>query len=198
MLISKKRLWLDRFETIRKYYKSPKFALLDLTFSLVALFSNPYRVCRRFLQKKGEENIYAYGETPFSTYEKIVAQVGVKETDVWVEMGSGRGRGCFWLAHFTKCKVIGIEWVPQFVYLSRVLKALFRMNHTPFQKSDIEAVDLEDATIVYLYGLWPKLKIPTHVKVITTGEPLDGFKVIHSFWVRFPWGRTRAFIQEKI
>lgn len=198
MLISKKRLWLDRFETIRKYYKSPKFAALDLFYSFLALFSNPYRVCRKFNQKKGLKEIYTYGETPFSTYEKIAELAGVKKGDTWIEMGSGRGRGCFWLDHFVGCKVIGVEWVPQFIRLSKCTKAIFRMNQTEFLNEDIRNVDLKNATFIYLYGLYPEIDIPKNVKVITTGEPLDGFSVRVSFWVRFPWGRTRAFVQEKI
>lgn len=186
---------MDRFETIRHYYKSPKFALLDLTYSLVALFSNPYRVCRKFLQKKGAENIYAYGETPFSTYEKIAKEAHLTSDDVWIEMGSGRGRGCFWLAHFMKCQVIGIEWIPKFVHLSQCIKLLFRVKNCTFQKSSIEDAALEKGTLIYLYGLWPEISIPSKAKVITISEPLEDYRVIHSFWVRFPWGRTRCFIQ---
>ncbi len=195
---SKRRIWQDRIQTVRKFYKSPKFAMLDLAFAFFALFSNPYRTCRKFLQKKGVKDPYAYGETPYSTYEKIASHLNLTEKDTWVEMGSGRGKGCFWLAHFMKCRVVGVEWVPQFIFLSRFMKWMFRFRNLKFERKDIEHFDLICASVIYLYGLWPKLEIPPHIKVITVSEPLEGFEVLKSFWVRFPWGRTRAFIQKKL
>lgn len=195
MSISSKRFRQDLFQTIRRYYTSPKFALIDLTFAFFALFANPYRTCRKFLQKKKQENIYGYGETPYATYERIVEQCEIGPNDIWLEMGAGRGKGCFWLSHFVKCKVIAIEWVPQFVYIARFIKALFKMNDISFELNDMEKVSLPQATVLYLYGPWPNLEIPPNTKVIAISEPLQGMKVIKSFWVRYPWGRTAAFLQ---
>ncbi len=192
----KKRLWQNRFDTIRLYYKSPKFALLDLAFGCVGLFFNPYRTCRKFLQKKGKENIYAYGETPYTTYQKIIEECGIGPQDTWIEMGAGRGKGCFWLNHFIGCKVIGIEQVPQFVWVANVFKKLFGMKDVSFIKADIQSVDLSSGTILYLYGLWPNLKVGKGTRIITTGEPLANMRILKSFWVRFPWGRTTAYLQK--
>lgn len=195
MSISKKRMRFLYLETVQKYYSCPKFALFDLSFALLALFNNPYRVCRKFNQKKGFKEIYTYGETPYSTYEKMVKECGIIEDDTWVELGSGRGKGCFWLAHFAKCNVIGVEWIFQFVLFAKIAKALFRFKGVHFERGDIEKIDLSKATVIYLYGLWPSLKLQKGVKVISISEPLEGTEVIKSFWVRFPWGRTRAFFQ---
>ena len=109
MSISRKRLWRDRLDSFRHEYKSPKFAIIDLMFGCIALFINPYRACRKFLQKRGVKDPYAYGETPFATYRRIVEMCGIGPQDIWVEVGAGRGKGCFWLAHFIGCRVIGIE-----------------------------------------------------------------------------------------
>jgi len=146
-------------------------------------------------EKKGERDVYAYGETPFTTYERIVEECGIGPRDTWMEMGAGRGKGCFWLAHFTKCKVIGIEWIPSFVSIANAVKGLFRMKRVEFECKDIEKVDVSRATVIYLYGIWPHLEIPKGVRVITISEPLQGFEVIKRFWVRYPWGRTTAFLQ---
>ncbi len=191
------RIWQDRFRAIQHYYKSPKFALIDLAFGLIALLINPYRTCRRFLRKIGEENVYAYGETPYTTYEKLVKECGIGLNDTWMELGAGRGKGCFWLAHFVGCKVIGIEQVPKFVWIAKALRLLFQVKQLEFEKGDIGKADLSRATVVYLYGLWPEIKIEKGIRVITTGEPLEGLRIIKSFWIRFPWGRTTAYFQEK-
>ncbi len=64
-----------------------------------------------------------------------------------------------------------------------------------FECNEMDTVDISQATIVYLYGHWPPLKIPRGTKVITISEPLEGYTVIKKFWVRYPWGRTTAFLQ---
>ena len=104
---------------------SIRFAFIEFSFALLSLFSNPYRVCRKFLQKKGAKEIYAYGETPLETYRKIAAVCGVGPNDEWLELGAGRGKGCFWIANLIGCRVRGIEWVPQFVWMARALKTVF-------------------------------------------------------------------------
>jgi hypothetical protein len=191
-----KRIWRDRKETFLRYYKSPRFALLDLTFGLVALFINPYRTCRKFLQKRGETNIYAYGETPYTTYQRIVEECGVTREDTWIEMGSGRGKGCFWIAHFVQCRVIGVEWIPQFVYIAKGILALFQIKNLTFKLEEMGKTDLQSATLIYLYGHFPSLQIPLGAKVLTISEPLEGLKVIKQFWVRYPWGRTAAYLHQ--
>lgn len=197
MLTSRKRLLLDRLHTIRHYYKSPKFALIDLTFGFIALFINPYRTCRKFLQQKRAQNIYAYGETPLATYQRLIEQCHITAQDTWIELGAGRGKGCFFLAHFIRCKVIGIEWIPQFTLFANLIKSIFNLSNLTFTRIDMERADLTQATVIYLYGVWPTLHIPRGVKVITISEPLPGLEILKTFWVRYPWGRTAAFLQIK-
>lgn len=193
MLISKKRIWQDRLQTARHFY--PKFAPIDLCFGLIGLFMNPYRLCRKFLQKMGADNVYAYGETPIMTYQRIVEQCEVRLSDVWIELGAGRGKGCFWLNRMVGCKVIGIEWIPSFVRIAKVLKKLFGLREIEFRCEDFEKTDLREGTIIYLYGNHPKIQIPEGLRVITMSEPLEGARVLKAFWVRFPWGRTTAYLQ---
>lgn len=191
----KKRLWQDQWYTLNHFYKKPLFACIDLTYAFMSLFLNPYRTCRKFLQQKGATEIYAYGETPLMTYQKMAWQCNVQPTDIWYELGSGRGKGCFWLGLFCHCKVIGIEWVPQFYWLSKTLKFLFRIRNVQFQKCDIEKAYLQNATIIYLYGIWPSISFPKGAKVISISEPIAGLTLIKTFWVRYPWGRTTAYLQ---
>lgn len=144
----------------------------------------------------GEEQIHYYGETPYNTYRRIVEKCQIGPQDTWIEMGAGRGKGCFWLSFFVKCRVIGIERVPQFVLLAKALKTLFRIHNVAFEKKDMKEADLSSATFIYLYGFWPDLKIPAKAKVLTISEPLPGLKVLKTFRVSYPWGRTTAFLQQ--
>jgi hypothetical protein len=69
------------------------------------------------------------------------------------------------------------------------------MDRIDFQRIDMAEADLSQATVLYLYGSFPNFSIPPDVKVITISEPLENAKVLKSFWVRYPWGRTTAFLQ---
>lgn len=198
MLTFKKRLWQSRIYDFR-YYSSIQFAFIDLLLSLITLFCNPYRICRKFLQKKGAKNIYAYGETPLSTYKRIIDLCDVNSTDTWIELGSGRGRGCFWLSCTQGYNVIGIEWVPLFVYMAKWIKLLAFAKKISFECKDINSISLPKGAVIYLYGYSKiSLDIPHGVKVISVSEPLSGLAVIKKFWVRYPWGRTTAFLQTKL
>jgi len=207
----KKRIWRDQAHAIRHYYKRPRFACLDLSFGLFSLISNPYRTCRKFLQKKGEKDVYAYGETPYSTLQKIAAASEATASDRWIELGSGRGKGCFWIAHFIGCETVGVEWVPQFVRAARFLKACFKFKNVSFHLQDMEETDFTNASVVYLYGtclseailcrLVEKMKaLPKGARVISISEPLksDAFTIKETLSVSYPWGETEAFLHLKI
>jgi hypothetical protein len=66
-----------------------------------------------------------------------------------------------------------------------------------FYREDIEKVDLSKATVIYLYGMELKQSIPANIKIISISEPLEGYRILKRFWVRFPWGRTAAYLQKK-
>lgn len=189
------RIRQEKLRTFREDYQKIRFAFIDLSFDFFAFFSNPYRVSRKFYQKKGLQNIYAYGETPYSTYRKIVKECGVSAEDTWLEVGAGRGKGCFWLVEQVGCQVIGVEWVGPFVFLAQWIKRFFRIKKVHFYKMDVEKQKLPHASFIYLYGLDPPIE-QKGVRVLTISEPIEGKKVIKSFWVRFPWGRTRAFLHQ--
>lgn len=210
MLRVKFRLIKDRLEEFRRYYRRLSFAAADLTLSLFYLFSNPYRVCRKFLQAKGIENVYVYGETPLVTLEKMVQAFGIKPEDHWLELGSGRGRTCFWMSLVWGCETRGIEWVPSFVVRANRAVRLFSLKNLEFHRQSIYEADFSWASVVFLYSTCmsedeiAKLlicmeKLPVGAKVITVSEPLShpNYFFNQSLSVSFPWGRTKAYLQTK-
>jgi hypothetical protein len=203
----KKRLWVDQWQTIRLFYPSSRFALIDLSFGLLALFSNPYRTCRKFLQKRGSADIYAYGETPLTTLKQMAEKAQLTSKDRWVELGAGRGKGCFWIAHFVGCQTVGVEWVPSFVRKARWLKAFFRMKGLSFELKAMEEADFSSATVVYLYGtclseevislLAKKMEaLPKGARVISISYPIESPSLVvkQTFEVSYPWGDTIAYL----
>jgi hypothetical protein len=193
-----RRMWSDRLYTFKTYYRHPRFALLDLLFGCIALFANPYRLCRQFVTKKGAKEIYVYGETPYATYERIAQECGIGPQDTWLEIGSGRGKGCFWLSHFVQCQVIGLEQIPFFVRCAAWMQRLFRWRRLRFACGLVEQTPLPPVTFVYLYGDFPPMEFPKGAKILSISEPLAEMEVLKSFWVRYPWGRTRAYLQQKL
>lgn len=211
LLALKRRIWKEQFASFCRYgRKSFRFALCDLSYGLWGLFSNPYRVCRRFLEKRGEEEVYAYGETPLSTLEKIVTQCQITSQDHWLELGSGRGKGCLWMEHFVGCQVTGVEWIAAFVRQSRFLASLYGFKQATFLCQDFAEAPFRKATVVYLYGTClPEAQIASLLrkmetmaigtKVITVSAPLvsSSFRLERSFSVWYPWGRTNAYLHRK-
>jgi hypothetical protein len=207
---TKIRLISDQIQVIRRYYKNKRFFLADCALFFSYLFSNPYRISRKFLEKKGAENIYAYGETPLPTLEKIVRAFDIRSENKWLDLGSGRGRGCFWISEFWGCEAKGIEWIPQFVSRASLIAKYLPSSQSEFHNTLLENGDFSWPDVVYLCGtcmsneeiqslLIRMQSLHIGTKVITITEPLNhpSYKLIQSIPVSFIWGETDAYLQIK-
>jgi hypothetical protein len=184
-----------------RYY--PKFFKIHFAFQKAYLGINPFRVSRMFLQREGAEDVYTYGETPVTTFHKIVGECGITQDDVFYELGCGRGLGMFWLNQYIGCKVVGIEKIPLFVRIGNQLSR----KEVSFKNENILNVDFCDGTVFYFYGtgfeeefirrLVKKFKqLPKGIKIITVSYPLSDFKVIKEFEVVFPWGKAAIYLSQ--
>ena len=207
----KLRLAGIRIQEICRYYRHKRFASLDLTLSILYLFSNPYRMCRKFSQSKGLKEIYTYGETPLKTLEQIVQAFHVTPADRWLELGCGRGRTCLWLSTWLGCSVRGVDWVPAFIARASLLLKLFSLPNLTFQNSSIFHTDFSWPTVVFLYStcmsdeeiqslLLSMNPLPPNAKVITISSPLNHpqYPLVRSLKISLPWGKTRAYLHHKI
>jgi SAM-dependent methyltransferase len=197
------------------YPKALKFLTIDLHLAFLYLFKNPHRISKSFLSQRGEPNVYQYGETPLTTLNHIACHCRILSHDVLYELGCGSGRTCFWLRTFVKCKVVGIDFLPEFIQKANAIKKKQHLNHIDFLNADMLSVDFSEATVIYLYGTC----LPDHLieqllasfatlkpltKVITVSYPLTDycqgklFKTIKSFPARFPWGSTIVYLSQKI
>lgn len=199
--------------TVLKRYCVWKFVLLDLSFLLILFFQNPYRVFKKFIQKNfPNENFYAYGETPYTSMEKIVKECQISPMDVFLELGSGRAKNCFWLAHFVKCKVVGIERIGSFVKIANFLKKIFQYHNLSFIQGNFFQKDFCNYSVIYLYGSCLEdneiknlaikfLHLNPMVKIITISYPLSDFNnqfvIKKSFEVEFTWGKTLCYLNTR-
>jgi hypothetical protein len=195
---------------IGRYYKNKKLLQADCLLFLLYFFSNPYRMCRKFLEKKRAHNIYAYGETPLTTLEQLVLSFNIQPEDRWLDLGAGRGRGCFWISEVWGCPTRGIEWIPSFVSRAAWIVKQLSLPRLEFQNIVMEKADFSWPDVVYLCGtcmseeeiealLIPMKALRSGAKVITISEPLNdpSYLLIQSIPVSFPWGETEAFLQIK-
>jgi SAM-dependent methyltransferase len=195
----KSALWSEQATVIRRYYpKSVRFALADLALGLCSLFFNPYRHGR----KRGE----IYGETPLTTLHRIADLCHLTASDTWLELGSGRGKSCFWIAQFAGCRAIGLEKIPLFTHLARFLSSLFQIR-ADFQQGDMFEADFSAATCVYVYStclsdeqlsrLAQRMtSLPPGARIVTISAPLPGWPH-RPFPISFPWGQAEAYLHTK-
>jgi SAM-dependent methyltransferase len=199
--------WL---KVVYLYYPNAAFAKIDLTLLCKYIFKNPYRISKQFLIARGEDNPYAYGETPLTTLALIAKNCQFTSADRVIELGCGRGRTCFWLQQFIHCEVLGIDFVPEFIQKANEVKEKCHLTHLAFECADFLETDLTGATLIYLYGtcLDEKSirrlieKIGSGTRVVTVSYPLEEyspqFELIRTFPAAFPWGEAEVFLQLKL
>jgi tRNA A58 N-methylase Trm61 len=173
---------------------------------------SPYRISKEFLQQKGEQEVYAYGETPLTTMERIARECRIQSSDVVYELGAGRARTCFWLRYFVGCRVVGVEYIPTFVKIAQKVKREFGVEGVNFLYKNILEADYTEASVIYFYGtcsdtpfiqkLIEKLKgVSSGTKIITVSYPLTSymreplFELRGAFPASFLWGETTVYLQ---
>lgn len=167
------------------------------------MFINPYRVVRKYLQKRGESNPYQYGETPLMVIDKLITKAGgIAKYQHFGDLGAGRGRLSYFIKRKFGCQVFAFEQVSLFAQLGKKIFPKITYVEGDFLSHDISSLD-----VIYLYGTMMKekeilsltKKIGRKTKVITISYPLSAydsrFEVLHSCSVSFPWGKTKGYIQ---
>ncbi len=202
----------EYWRSVARYYRKFSFAKADLLLVFGYMFKNPYKVSRDFLKSKQEENIYAYGETPLTTLETICKKCEVTSGDMVFELGCGRARTCFWLNQWLGCKVVGIEFVPEFVEIAEIIKKSCDLENIEFRCEDFTESSLEGASVIYLFGTCLKdediekltaniAALPSGTKVISVSFPLteydssNSLEILRRFPGRFAWGDADVYCQ---
>lgn len=175
--------------------------ILAATYLLWGFFQNPYRACRR-------SKLGIYGETPFKVYREIAQELD--PNDHYLELGSGRGKGCFWINRLTKCKVSGIELHPAFYLGAKYIQKIFRKHKVSFFRGDFLKTDLK-ANFIYIYGtslsesevqlLSQRIPIGTTTATVSLSFSEyfpKGWEIKKTLTARFPWGMAKIFIEKKL
>jgi hypothetical protein len=214
--VVKKRFFVEWCSTCYRYYsRKPLFFLIDVVFFALYALRTPFTVSKRYLQGQDSENIYTYGETPYSTLEYIARECDITDKDTVYELGCGRGKTLFWLASFIGCRCHGIEIIPSFVQRAQRVQSLFSVEKISFCCEDMLEADFSKATVVYLYGtclddtfirsLAKKMRsLPPGARIITVSYPLTGysdeemFSLEKTFSASFTWGSTDVYCHRRL
>jgi SAM-dependent methyltransferase len=196
-------------EVREKYYRNRHFRNVDQILLSTYRFSNPYSIVKQHLEERGESDVHCYGETPLSTYDQIAKACNLSETDKFLELGCGRGRGCFFISHFYHCPVMGIDCIPDFIDTAIAIMDGFHMPRLEFRCEDMFTADFRGATCIYLYGTCLKdfqvdqlakrfAELPKGIRIVTVSYPLSDY--VPSITIEkklecvYPWGKTEVYI----
>ena len=203
---------IESVRVVFRYYRNLRFVWLDCLLASQYLLKSPYRISKQFLKKRGESNIYAYGQTPLSTLDRIAKECRLLSKDVVYDFGCGTGRTTLWLTTFVRCRAIGIDFLPAFIKKAQKVQQVGKAHRVDFRAEDFLETDLKDATAIYLYGTCLEdemihkliqrfMSLPRGTKVITVTYPLtdysDEFSVAKQFKGRFPWGKTNIYLNTR-
>lgn len=196
----------EQLRVRKAFYLDDKFRKVDIALAKAYNLKNPYTISRQFLQKRGSVKIHTYGETPLITMYRIVNKFGISATHRILELGCGRGRIAFFLSHFIGCRVVGVDFVPEFITKAKQICANPNLQ---FFCQDISQIDPAGFDFIYLCGTCLEddviknilEKIPNETKIITISYPASDynpkFQTQASFEGYFPWGSTTIFLSGK-
>ena len=143
--------------------------------------------------------------------ERLRELSSLTANDQLLELGCGRGRGCFFLHALTGCQVTGVDHVPKFIDIGLKMVKRYQMQGVHFLCQEMTQVDLSHATVIYLYGtcleegtIHPLIdsfkELPPSVKIITVSYPLsdytDAFVTKAEITAQFPWGEGEVFLNQ--
>jgi hypothetical protein len=170
-------------------------------------YSCPLTRALRLLDKETNP----YGETPYSTLDKIARTFGITSKDRVYDLGSGRGLGVVWWATQVGCMACGVDNSSYFIELAKRMQERCSIVGIRFIQADFLKTDLSQATVIYLYGtslndetiisLIEKFKnLGPHVKIISVSYPLSEytseFKTIAQIKGALHWGTTEIYLNQ--
>ncbi len=205
-------LFKEQIRVFQRFYKVKSFIFIDLIFAFISFFSNPYRTCKVFWKKEGFSG-KIYGETPLSVFSEISLWADIQKEALFLDMGSGRGKLCFWSAFFIGCSVTGIEKVPLFHKSASFLQRLFGIKNLQFLQKDFLEIDYSSYSVIYFYATAQKetfvkeiflkmLSCKKETKILTVSSfPSEYFPeeffLVKKKSVCFPWGKTEIFLSRR-
>ena len=111
--------------------------------------------------------------------EKIIEKAGIKETDIFCELGTGTGRMMIKAYQKTHCKVIGFEMSPLYYLITLVNLKINKVKDYKLHLKNFFKADFSEANVIFVF-LMPeplkKLKFKKGQKVVSYCFPIESLK----------------------
>jgi SAM-dependent methyltransferase len=204
------KLWVKELSIYKRY---PKLALIDIRlWAYYFVFFPFFRHTYQKIKSKKDIAELVYGETPYITFKRVLADLQISEHTVFYDLGCGQGKLVFYVALVHGVSAYGIDIIPTFIKKAKILAAKYGIFNADFSKTDLFETDLTEATIVYV--TWTCFLPPTRAKlieklvqelapktvVITTSEPIKDhrFILLKKHFLPFSWGKGSVYVQERV
>ncbi|MFA5879938.1 MAG: methyltransferase domain-containing protein [Candidatus Margulisiibacteriota bacterium] len=200
------------FRNVPYYIKNP--LLLDLDFFYFYYYHVFYNFAC-YIQEKNKTGIkdigeLTYGETPYFSLAKVFKSIPIKKTDIFYDLGCGRGKLVFFVRKNYGIPSFGVDIIPTFIKVANKFAQIKKLKNIAFFEDDLKVFDFSKGTIFFM--AWTCLNITTSKKitenlakipktsfVITTSAPLNhpDFTITKKFKVLFTWGKGHIYINQK-
>ncbi len=206
-------LWVLDAPIYRRY---PLLIWIECQMGIYYFFLYPF--FRHLLEKiktKKDLSELVYGETPYATLELALDTIRSYCSDfpkkmVFFDLGCGKGKLVFYMAHRYGIPSIGIDIIPTFIRYASSLSSRFLDLPATFLNQDILETDLSEGTLFFMASTCfldtthAKLShcfslLPKGIWLICTGAPIhhSDFEIIQEWQPHFSWGKGYLVLQRK-
>ncbi len=155
---------------------------------------------------KHEPDSLTFGELTYAGLSSVMAAFPHLKGKYCLDLGSGHGKTCLWLSSVYGMTATGIEIVPSFVRISRLLAAFLRCKKVAFIEGDFFEIPFPSVDLVIFpstcflpedsYRIAEKIKLNLpHAMVWSLSEPLPGIPVQCELPIMCTWGIDVLYVQ---
>lgn len=133
------------------YFKVPRLWRASALLGAYYLFRfHSYDIWSQIHKLSRPSEDFRFGETPYNVGLELLKMAQVTERDVLYDLGAGRGKMVLLAALATKCRAVGLEYLPSYAIVAqRVIRALGLEPWADLHQADILQADLGEATVLF-------------------------------------------------
>lgn len=202
-------IWIGE---IRRYYADALLRRADLMWMVEYSLSSPFTLSRKAREEAGlAADLTVYGETPWTTLERVCEALKLGPDDMFVDLGAGTGRTLLFVHYRFGARALGYELVPRFVEKFAWLQhRLGLATIVEMRAQNWFDADLSQGTAFFLVGSCysddhleiarKKLaELPAGSRIASVSYPIagDAFEPLGDFVSAFSWGSGTVYLQRR-